>query len=243
MGLREIPTPKDPQPEDVSDDEIAPGDDETGEHQMSTGERIRLRKMRGAIKKNNELRAKRRKEADIERAKLDRVVQDRNKVKKEILEALDYENLNDLDDAMKLAARLGLEGKNNLRGDKAGAWRCRELKEAYRLRPGIESKKRFQDRIRAVRAKKDREATAEREIRHEEWSKKDEKTRRWRVSADLIGKDRQCNRYWVFSWHPDVVYVELVGSNGITSTSPSWNFYTRDQIIELHASLDYRGKR
>lgn len=46
--------------------------------------------------------------------------------------------------------------------------RCRELKEAYRQRPGIEQKRRNQERLRKIRAKKDRLATEERTIKYEE---------------------------------------------------------------------------
>ena len=64
----------------------------------------------------------------------------------------------------------------------------------------------------------------------------------------------------MFPWNPDVVFLEIVqqdtynskdkkttssssSSSSSSSLSHNWNFYTRDQIIELHASLDYRGKR
>ena len=257
MGLREIPMPKDEEPGEVSDDEIAPDEDAT----MERIQLIRLRKMRGLIKKKNAIKIQRRKEREIELVKMIEMKEKRKEVCKDILEALDYENLNDLEDAMKEAAKLGLEGKNGLKGDNAGAWRCRELKEAYRLKSGIESKKKNQDRLRAVRAKKDKLAQEEREYRREEWYEKEHQMSKWRVNADLIGKDRYCNRYWIFSWHSDVVYMENINVtstnttrySSTTSTSSKseraveamscWNFYTKDQIIELHASLDYRGER
>ena len=111
-------------------------------------------------------------------------------------------------------------------------------------------------------------------IRHEEYLMREEKTRKYRVGADLVGKDRFHNRYWMFSWNPEVLYVEYVSSSGANGTctgtassghnggsgggsggsgggsggptmedAKCWDFYTKDQIIELHASLDYRGKR
>ena len=76
----------------------------------------------GEIKKHNERKVIRRKEVEARRLIIIKKQEEKAKVRKAILEALDYENLVDLDEAMQEATALGLEGKL-YQGKKAvGGW-------------------------------------------------------------------------------------------------------------------------
>jgi len=69
---------------------------------------------------------------------------------------------------------------------------------------------------------------------------KEEKTRKYRVGADLVGKDRFHNRYWMFSWNPEVLYVEYVsssGANGTCTGTASSGRYVLYMLVVLVVSL------
>ena len=238
MGLPEIPKPKDEVPVAPSDDEpLLTIDTDNKEITMSRQDTMKMRKMNAEISGRNELKAKQRLLYAKELKKFANLEVERKECRSNLLEALDYENLIDLDEAMKEAAALGLEGKNR---DKTGAWRCRELKEAYRLRPGIEQRQKNAARLRTIRTKKAKDASEERAIRHEEYLMKEEKTRKYRVGADLVGKDRFHNRYWMFSWNPEVLYVEYVsssGANGTCTGTASSGRYVLYMLVVLVVSL------
>ena len=68
--------------------------------------------MNAEISGRNELKAKQRLLYAKELKKFANLEVERKECRSNLLEALDYENLIDLDEAMKEAAALGLEGKN-----------------------------------------------------------------------------------------------------------------------------------
>ena len=249
-GVIEIKMPPLPEVEVVSDDEEMPNlpndVSKPPEGFMSTGERIRWRKLKQAeklrvrnlkedIKLRNLARDKRRRNAAATKIKNLQLSKRREEVREAILNALDMENLQELDEALDAARECGLEGKN-----KRGAWRCSEMKEAYRSRPRIE--KRFKDieERRKKRAAEEEEAFIVRRDANEEHKKIRDMMAPYPVRTQMLGKDANYNRYWIFAGVPGVVFKEV---QEVAGSEESWSFYTPDQIIEFVASLDDRGIR
>jgi hypothetical protein len=106
-GYAEIPPPKDIKPVEPGPDEnLIDLNTDNNKVTMSRQDTMKVRKLNAEIGVRNEQRAKERVKYEKELKKFHNLENERKLVKKQILEALDYENINDLDKAMKEAVSI-----------------------------------------------------------------------------------------------------------------------------------------
>ena len=112
------------------------------------------------------------------------------------------ENLQELDEALDAARECGLEGKN-----KRGAWRCSEI----RRRTGAARAKSGSRILRSVARKgRQRGGGLHREgDANEEHKKIRDMIAPYPVRTQMLGKDANYNRYWIFAGVPGVVFKEV----------------------------------
>ena len=232
-----VSIPSLPKPDPISDNEMTEDDEAMNTEGVA---RIQVSKIRRELEKrtrNGEREKRRIAAADLKAKNVD-IKLTRDDARRDILDAIYEEDIHILNEAMDKGRRLGLEGKT----DEGQQWCAHEMRRGYRQIELLQKRaeKQAEARRREIAAEEKLRETRRKKIR--QYLELHGKLQDHLVRSEPLGFDANFNIYYLFAGDTKNVYC-LVRDEDDSDNCGKWKIFPSDQIYNLYASLDGRGKR